>query len=107
MPITKEQFDAAKAANPGVEIEVLQHDKLPDEVLARVPSIETYTLFRNMQADGKKVEASLFLVQSSVLAPDRAGLMKMLEARPGLIEVWAGEIIEMAGVSGGARRKKF
>lgn len=107
MPITKQQFDAAVAANPGVEIEVLQHDKLPDEVLARVPSSQIWGVFRNMQNDGKKMDAALFLVQSSVLYPERTELTKMLDAHPGLVEVWAGELIEMAGVSGGARRKKF
>ena len=107
MAITKEQYDAAKAANPGVEIEVLQHDKLPDEVIARVPSSANWAIFRNLQADGKKMDAALLLVQSSVIVPDRATLMQMIEAHPGLTEVWAGELIEMAGVSAGARRKKF
>lgn len=107
MAITQEQYDAAAAANPGVEIEVLLHDKLPDEVIARVPSSQTWNVFRNMQAEGNKMGAALYLVQSCVLVPDRTGLTKMLDAHPGLTEVWAGEIIEMAGVSGGARRKKF
>lgn len=107
MPITEEQFKQVQAANPGVEIEILQHDRLPDEVIARVPTEDAWRIYRQLQADGKKQEAIESLVSLSVLLPDAVGLRKMVAGRPALVEVWAGEIVEMAGFSQGARRKKF
>lgn len=122
MPITKEIFDAVQAANPGVDIEILQHDRLPDEVIARVPSSGTWTIYRNLQNDGKKVEAVQALVFGCVLITDtgtqadvgatlsasqKLALSRSIDSHPGIAEVWCGELVEMAGISGGARRKKF
>jgi hypothetical protein len=107
MSITKEQFDAVQAANPGVEIEILQHDRLPDEVIARVPAPAAWNIYRNLQSEGKKNEAVQALVAQCVLFPPKEDLQKSLDAHPGLAEVWAGELVEMAGISSGARRKKY
>lgn len=107
MPITEDQFKTCQAANPGIEIEILQHDKFPDEVIARVPTMEAYRRFRDLQTEKKYFDAALDIVQTSVLVPDRAGLMKMLDAHPGLVEGWAGELVEMVGALAKGRRKKF
>ena len=54
-----------------------------------------------------RLEARAALVYGCVVFPERAELQKQLDAHPALVEVWAGEIAEMAGYSAGARRKKF
>ena len=107
MPITEEQFKSVELANPTAEIEILQHDKLPDEVIARVPTPALWNIYRNLQAEQKMQEARAALVYGCVVFPERAELQKQLDAHPALVEVWAGEIAEMAGYSAGARRKKF
>lgn len=107
MPITKEQFDLGQAANPGTDVEILVHDKLPDEILVRTPPHAVYAIFRNMQADGKKLEAMDALIFGSRVAPSKEEVQGMLDGHPALREVWAGELIEMAGYTAGARRKKF
>lgn len=107
MSITKEQFASVQAANPGAELEVLQHDRLPDEVIARVPAPGAWNVYRKMQSDGDMIGARQHLVTTSVLFPDKVELQKSLDAHPALVEVWAGEITQMAGFTEGARRKKF
>lgn len=107
MPITKEQFLKIKSENPGVEIAVLEHDRLPDQVIARAPSRGMWSIYLQMQADGRKVEAAEHLVAGCVLFPDKDELQRSLDAHPALAQVWAGELNEMAGVTMGARQKKY
>jgi len=98
-----------KAANPGTELHHIAHDTLPDEILARPPTGMEWRMFRAMQAEEdvqQKVAAARMLVDSCTIYPGKAELAAMLEAHPGLIETFAGEITEAAGLSRKARRKK-
>lgn len=107
MPISDETIKQIKAANPGVEFQVLSHDTLPDQVLARVPARGVYTNYLQMRDEGgRRVEASEMLCDTSILFPDKAELQKMFEAHPALPVVWAQEIAEMAGATAKASRKK-
>ncbi len=121
MPITEEKFRELQLANPGVDLAVLTHDRLPDEVLIRVPLESQYTIYRNLQVDGQLRQASVALIEFATLfatdtdgqmgdpspSAQKAKLQAQLAAHPGLVEVWASEIVEHAGYTRGARRKKF
>jgi len=108
--ISEETIAAVKAANPSTEVHLLTHDELPDQVIVRSPTGAEWRMFRNMQSDddgGQKVAAGRMLVDSCVVHPPKGELAAMLEAHPGLVETWAGEIVEIAGVTRKATRKKL
>lgn len=107
MPITKEQFLKVQSENPGAEVAILEHDRLPDQVIVRAPSRGIWSIYLQMQSEGRKVEAAEHLVVGCVLFPGKDELQRSLDAHPALVQVWAGELNEMAGVTVGARQKKF
>lgn len=123
MGITKEQFDLVAAANPGVEIKAIEHDRLPDEIIIRSAPPGIWAIYQNLRDDGKKQEAREALVQGSVLfatEPDgemgdinldpkvqKAKLLRSIEKHPALYEVWAGEVCILTGLTNGTRQKKF
>lgn len=106
MPISEETIKKVKLDNPGVELELLCHDKLDVQALAKVPPRGIYTIFLQMHTDGRSIEANEMLCQAAIVYPDKAGLQEMLDEHPALVGVWTGEIREMAGATGGAYRKK-
>ncbi len=101
------KLEEIRAANHGVEIWLLRHDKLPDRVIARTPAPAIWTIYRNLQAEGKKLDAREALVGASILYPAKKELEASFDAHPALVEVWTGELVEAAGALGSARRKKF
>lgn len=102
-----EQLDRLRALNPGVELEVLQHDRLPDEVIARVPKESEWNIYQQLQGDDKLADATEALIAFCVLWPEKQALTAMTDAHPALTGVWTGELVEMAGYSMKAYRKKF
>lgn len=106
MPISDDIIKQVKGANPGLDLEILSHDTLPDQVLARVPARGVYTNYLQMRDAGQRVEAAEMLCGASILFPDKAGLQAMFDAHPALPVVWATELGEMAGATAKATRKK-
>lgn len=108
--ITDEVIKRVKAANAAVtEVHHLTHPELPDEVLVRPPSRQEWRIYQNHRHDADVVKRSMapdVLVETCVIHPSREDLGKMLEAHPGLVETWAGDLVEIAGVTGQKTRKK-
>lgn len=105
--VTEQTFNEVQAANPGVDIEILVHDKLPIEVIARSPKGPEYAIYRNFADEGKRRESIESLVSFCVIWPAKEERQAIIDAHPAIAGVWAGEIVEMAGFTAGARRKKF
>lgn len=107
MPISQETIDKIKAAMPGVELEVLVHPTLPDEVLGRIPPKGVYAIYLQLLNDPlRRIEAAEALCKGSIVYPTGPELDKMFDAHPALPRVFADELAEMAGATLKASRKK-
>lgn len=97
-----------RADHPGKELRIAEHSTLPDFIVFRVPTRPEWRIFRGLQADPKtRTDASQMLVDTCVLWPEKDDLRKQLDAHPALVEVWAGEIVEAAGVDANVKQKKL
>jgi hypothetical protein len=107
MPITEAQIEKHRAANPGRELHVIRNDDHDLEILVKAPDDGEWKRFRSMQADdAQKYLAPRALVMGSILEPSATEFTAMLATRPGLAETFAGELIEIAGVSRANTRRK-
>jgi len=100
---------AIRAKFPGRDdLEVIKHPKYDDECIARPPAAAEWRMF--IAKRGNAAEAALaneFLVDACVLWPEKAERDTLFERRPALLDVWAGEIGEMAGATLRATRSKL
>jgi hypothetical protein len=98
-----------KAANPGIEIELVEHPSLPHDFIVRGPSRGVWNIYRaKISSEGEKVTADDVLFQACVLWPERGEEREaLLDQYPGLVNVVAGEIIEIGGASRQATHRKL
>lgn len=77
-------------------------------VIVKVPSEVEWKRFMGQQGEKeKRVESMRGLFWSCAVWPDKAAVESMVAHRPGLVESFAGEICEIAGLSGAVTRKKL
>ena len=106
--ITRQQIDAAKQANPGAELHLL--DALGHQAIAKAPPREQYEFFKTEASHkqaGRALAALETLVKGCVVTPDAAGLEKMLDKFPGLVESYGNALIKLAGLTEEATAKKL
>lgn len=69
-------------------------------VYVRMPPSATWRRFRAQMQEPKKREAAgEILIRSCLLHPEEAGFDAMLTERPGLLDTFASELCELAGLS--------
>lgn len=107
MPITEEQIAKHRAAKPGRELHVIRNEDHDLEILVMAPDDGEWKRFRSMQAnDDQRYLAPRALVLGCILEPSAQEFTAMLAVRPGLAETFAGDVIEIAGVSRANTRRK-
>ena len=90
------------------DIEVIKHPRYDDQAVARPPTDGEYRIFRQKLASPEEAAlANDMLIDACVLWPDKDAREKLFGQRPALRDVWAGEIIEMAGATRQATREKL
>lgn len=107
MPITDEQKAATKVANPTAELHLVSH---PDgaEIIVRPPTEPEWRIFRSLQERAEtKPDAAPMLTNTCTVFPAKDDLKAMLAKHPAYVEVFAGEIAEVAGYQRGAAHTKL
>jgi len=100
---------AVREKHPGRDdLEVIGHPKYDDECIARPPTKAEWRMFiAKRSAPAEAPIANDFLVEACVLWPEKAERDALFERRPALLDVWAGELGEMAGATLRASRSKL
>lgn len=108
MPITDKQIETHKAANPGVQLEVLRNEDLDIEILVKPPSRAEWSRFRAMvNEDGQRPQAMRTLLLNCILEPSRGDFEAgPLSTYPGLSESFGADLVKMAGVNASTTRRK-
>lgn len=106
---TEKDILAAKAAQPGAEIELIEHPKYADcDLIARPPTGAEWRIFlAKSRNPAEEMVANMFLVDACSIWPDKEARGVVIAARPAIEGVWAVEIGEMAGSTARATRKKL
>lgn len=108
MAITDEVVRVLKEKHPDVELHVLTHPTLDVEVVVRGPTEPEWKAAKAMADDPeRKIGTNGVLVNACVLYPDKAELAALIKAHPALVDVWSGEIAEIAGATKGIQRRKL
>ena len=113
MEITKEVVDQLKQAHPDVELHKLSTTMPSGETVegvVRVPTRAEWKMSRELVASGdaaKRVAAASVLFNACVLYPSGTTRELLVAKRPGIVDVWAGEIGELAGIVQGTRVEKL
>jgi hypothetical protein len=104
MAISQDVIDSARAKYG----DVMHLSAEGFEVLVRRPSREQYRRFRAAVNDPKlKPDAVENLLRDCTAHPDAKGLDAILDARPGLAEVFGSAVLDLAGVGAEADAKKL
>ena len=89
---------AALKDKHGPDLHVLSHDGV--EIVVKRPGKAEYRRFRHMTLDERRKEdAAETFVRDCTVLPDAKALAAEFEVRPGLIDTFAGKLIELAGTA--------
>src|SRR5262245_51028450 len=103
MGITDDVIAAIKEANPKAELHRITTPTPWGETIegiVRVPTRAEWQMSRELVASGepaKKVQAARVLFDGCVMYPSGSQRDALVAGRPGIVDVWAGEIGELAG----------
>lgn len=101
MAIDPQIIEKLKAAHP--DLHLLQHKEdgeVVAEVIVKRPPPDVFRKFRAMLRNpARKDEAPEQLVRDCCLYPDPAALAEIFRVRVGLIDTFAGKLIDLAGLS--------
>lgn len=101
------QIEKLKAAHPGCKLIELTAPS-GEKIIVRSPSSADWKKFRADQSDDrKKLYAADGLLRRCCVHPDAQGLDAMLELKPGLVETYGVELVELAGMAEGAEKKEL
>lgn len=90
------------------DIEVIKHPRYDDQAVARPPTDGEYRIFRQKLANPQDAAlANDLLVDTCIIWPEKEAREQLFQRRPALREVWAAEILEMAGATRQATREKL
>jgi hypothetical protein len=108
MPITEEQIEALKAEHPGDELHLLANEEHGAEVVVKVPNDGEWKRYRTTGTDpAQRPFALRSLLLACIVYPAPAEVSAMLARRPGLVETFGAELLEIAGVSQATTRRKL
>ena len=106
MPISDELKERLKAAHPDRELHYLANEYA--ELVIAVPIQEEFQRWVDESQDpAVKTRADRILLTSAVVHPPEAEFLALLRKRPGIVRVFAQEIVELAGVKAATERKKL
>lgn len=106
MPISDELKEKLKAAHPDRELHFLANEFA--ELVVAVPTQEEYQRWVDESQDAAvKTRADRVLLTGAVVHPPEAEFQALLRKRPGIVRVFASEIVELAGVKAVTERKKL
>lgn len=78
-----------------------------EQVYLRMPEVGVWRRFRSQLHDERKrADAPEIVLRSCLLHPDQAGFDAMIAERPGLLDFFAGCLLEMAGLGKAGAEKK-
>lgn len=106
--ITEEQQAKVKAANPGVELHLLEADPWEEDIIVRVPPEATWMKWQSAQLEKENVRGAMKdLVNESLVFPSALDVAAMYDRRPALVEEFAYGIRRIAGVIQAVKLKKL
>lgn len=106
--ITEEQIAKTKAANPGVEMHLLEAEPWDESIIVRVPTEANWMKWRNAIREGENIRgAQKDLVNDSLLFPTPLEMSAIYDRRPALVEEFASGISKIAGVIQSVKAKKL
>ena len=90
-------IEELKAAH-GSGLHLIEHDGV--EVVAKRPGGPQYRRWKQLTLDEKRrIDAGATLVRDCVVHPAAAELQALIDERPGLVDTFAGKLVELAGAS--------
>jgi len=97
-----------KADNPGVAVYLVEHPTLPHEFLVKGPGSQLWDMYRaKVSSEDEKIHADAMLFAGCVLWPPKSPERdELVELYPGLVNVVAGEVVEIGGASKLAKHRK-
>jgi len=98
-----------ESKKPGREVRAAFAEEFEEFIVFVTPTraeLRMYMAKRENEKEGV-LAAQEFLVDVCVMFPDKAGLAKQLDRRPGLFYKWAGEIVESTGLIAQVTQKKL
>ena len=102
----EQTLDQMKAAHPGVPMTMLSAQG--EAIVVRPVSRPAWKRFRAAVEGGARTNDHLeLLILDCLVAPDRAGLMAMLDRKPGLAETFGHRLAREAGYAAGVEAKKL
>src|SRR5262245_21933680 len=113
MAITDEVIASIKEANPNAELHRLSTPTPWGETIegiVRVPTRSEWQMSRELVASNdpaKKIQASRRRFDACVLYPSGSQRDALVSGRPGIVDIWSGEIGELAGAIQGTRVEKL
>ena len=94
--ISEDVIAEVRAANPGVELHLLGNEY--GQAIFRVPPAAVHDRFIEQASDPTtRVQAIRALVFGSLVYPTKEQFQELVRARPGLVAVFGGELVEIAG----------
>lgn len=95
--IDPKTIDELKAKHGG-DLHLLRNDGI--EVVAKRPGKPQYRRWRQATSDEKRrQDAAETLVRDCIVHPDQEALTTIFDVRPGLIDTFCGELLELAGTA--------
>ncbi len=107
--VTEEIISKVKAANPGIEVHLVEHPDLEHDFIVKGPGKQVWNIYRAQVSEAAtKVQADDVLFSSCVLWPEKGPERDaIVERYPGIVQVVTGEIIEIGGASKAATHRKL
>ncbi len=101
MAIDPKIIDTLKASNPDLHLVTHKEDGVVvvEAVLKRPPADEFRKFRAMLKNPARKDEAPEALVRTCCVYPDPAALTEIFRVRVGLIDTWAGKLIDLAGLA--------
>ena len=104
MELTEQEIDALKKAHGINRIYRLESDNVA--IYVRMPSPGVWRRFRSHVNDPRKRdEAGEAMLRASLIKPSQEEFSALLEERPGLLDTFANEVTELAGLKNDVEKK--
>jgi hypothetical protein len=103
---TEQEIEAVKASNPGADLHLIEHGE--SAIVVRVPSRIQWRRF--IVESSNKTPGASSVAMENILAAVTVwprSTADLYDARPGLVETFAGKVCELAGLASEASAKKI
>ncbi len=103
---TEQEIEAVKGAHPGAELHMVEHGDAA--IVVRVPNRTQWRRF--IVESSNKTPGAASAAMENILAAVTVwprSTADLYDARPGLVETFAGKVCELAGLASEASAKKL